>query len=99
MDAKGGSVEIEVKANVKYSYSIDEAAKEWIVYESSRALVTSYLKFKISPNESLTAREGTITISDGVLSEVITIYQQAETPSIILSQKEYTNAHFNKGVQ
>lgn len=90
VDAKGGSVEIEVKANVKYSYSIDEAAKEWIVYESSRALATSYLKFKISPNESLATREGTITISDGVLSETVTIYQQGEKPSIIISQKEYT---------
>lgn len=90
VDAEGGSVEIEVKANVKYSYSVDEAAKEWIVYESSRTLTTSYLKFKISPNESLTTREGTITISDGVLSETVTIYQQGEKPSIIISQKDYT---------
>lgn len=90
VDSKGGSIEIEIKSNIKYSYSITDKAKEWIAYESSRALTTSYLNFKISPNESLTAREGTITISDGVLSETVTIYQQGEKPSIIISQKEYT---------
>lgn len=90
VDAKGGSVEVEIKANVKYSYAIDEAAKEWITYESSRALTTSYLKFKIAENEKKTTREGTITITDGTLVETVTIYQQGDKPSIVISQKEYT---------
>ena len=90
VDAKGGSVEVEIKANVKYSYVIDEAAKEWIAYESSRALTTSYLKFKIAENEKMTTREGTIIITDGTLAETVTIYQQGDKPSIVISQKEYT---------
>lgn len=90
VDAKGGSIEVEIKANVKYSYSIDDAAGDWISYESSRALTTSYLKFKVAPNDKMATREGTITITDGTLTETITIYQQGDKPSIVVSQKEYT---------
>jgi len=87
----GGEFEIEIKANVKYSYTIDEKAKEWISYESSRALSTSYLKFKVALNQG-DKREGIITISDGILTEKVTVYQEASGPTIVLSKNEYTVA-------
>lgn len=87
----GGEFEIEIKANVKYSYTIDEKAKEWISYESSRALSTSYLKFKVALNQG-DKREGIITISDGTLTEKVTVYQEASGPTIVLSKNEYTVA-------
>ena len=91
VDDIGGEVEVEIKANVKYSYTIgEEESKEWITYSGSRALTTSYLTFNIAENPHQTPREGTIVITDGTLSETVTIYQNASKPSIILTQKEYT---------
>ena len=84
----GGEFEIEIKANVKYSYTIDDKAKEWISYVGSRALSTSYLKFKVSENQG-DKREGIITISDGTLAEKVTVYQEASGPTIVLTKNEY----------
>lgn len=89
--SKGGEFEIEIKANVKYSYTIDDKAKEWISYESSRALSTSYLKFKVAMNQG-DKREGVITITDGTLTEKVTVYQEASGPTIVLSKNEFTVA-------
>jgi len=89
--SSGGEFEIEIKANVKYSYTIDGKAKEWISYESSRALSTSYLKFKVALNQG-DKREGVITITDGTLTEKVTVYQEASGPTIVLSKNEFTVA-------
>jgi len=86
--SKGGEFEVEIKANVKYSYTIDDKGKEWISYVSSRAMSTSYLKFKVSENQN-EKREAVIVISDGSLKEKVTVYQEAASPSIVLSQNEY----------
>ncbi len=40
MKADGGDTSIEVKANVNYTYEIDEAAKSWISEVKSRGLQT-----------------------------------------------------------
>lgn len=90
VDALGGNIEIEVKANVKYTYSISEEAQKWISYEGSRALTTSYLKFKVAVNDTDQNREGTIILTDGTLSEVVTVYQKVSGPTIVISKKEYT---------
>lgn len=90
VDALGGNIEIEVKANVKYTYSISEEAQKWISYEGSRALTTSYLKFKVAVNDTDQNCEGTIILTDGTLSEVVTVYQKASGPTIVISKKEYT---------
>lgn len=88
LPSKGGELEIEIKANVKYSYTIDDKCKEWISYVGSRAMSTSYLKFKVSENLH-EKREAVIVISDGTLEEKVTVYQEAASPSIVLSQDEY----------
>lgn len=85
----GGEFEIEIKSNVKYTYSIDEEAKNWISYVGSRALGTSYLKFKAAMNESDDKREAKIKITDGTLTEIVTVYQSGAGPNIIVSQNEY----------
>lgn len=87
--AEGGEVEIEVKANIDFEYTIDESAKDWISYQTTRALKTSTLVFKIAKNDDIEKREGKITIKSGEFSETVTIYQAGSTPSIILSQNEY----------
>ena len=88
--AEGGDISIEVKANVKYEYVVEESAKDWIVSDASRGLTTSTLKFKVSENENTSKREGKITISSGELSETVTVYQEGSKPVIVLSQNEYT---------
>ena len=88
LPCSGGEFEIEIKTNVKYSYAIDDKAKEWISYVSSRALSTSYLRFKVSMNQG-DKREGIITITDGTLTEKVTVYQEASGPTIVLTKNEY----------
>ena len=87
--AEGGEVIVEVKANIDFEYTIDEAAKEWIQYEGTRAMKTSTLKFAIAQNEDTEKREGKITIKSGEFNEVVTIYQAGDEPSIVISKNEY----------
>lgn len=90
--AEGGEVVIEVKANIDFEYAIDEAAKEWISCEGTRAMKTSKLAFKISENDTKEKREGKITVKNGEFKETITIYQEGLKPSIVISKSEYVVA-------
>ncbi|MBR5282975.1 MAG: leucine-rich repeat domain-containing protein [Alistipes sp.] len=87
--AEGGEVTIEVKANIKFEYTIDESAKGWVKYEGTRAMKTSILTFSVAENEDSEKREAKIYITSGDLNETITIYQEGSKPSIIISQNEY----------
>lgn len=89
IEAEGGEVKIEVKANIDFEYVIDESAKEWIKYEGSRAMNTSILTFSVAKNDDIQKREGKIAIKSGGFNEIITIYQAGEKPSIIISKNEY----------
>ena len=90
--AEDGEFFIEVKANVKFEYEIEEAAQSWITSDGSRALTTSVLKFKALENENTYKREGKIIIHSGEFSETVTIYQEGSKPTIVLTQNEYTVA-------
>lgn len=90
VDANGGDIAIEVKANVKFEYEIEKDAQSWITTNDSRALTASTLKFKVSENEETSKREGKIVIRSGELSETVTIYQEGSKPTIVLTQNEYT---------
>ena len=89
VEAEGGEVKIEVKANIDFEYVIDESAQEWISYEGTRAMKTSTLTFKVAENDDTERREGTITIKSGEFNEVVTIYQAGCEPSIVISKSEY----------
>lgn len=89
VEAEGGEVKIEVKANIDFEYAIDESAQEWIKYEGTRAMKTSTLTFKVAENDDTERREGTITIKSGEFNEVVTIYQTGCEPSIVISKSEY----------
>ena len=86
---EGGTFDIEVKANVNYVYDIDEDAAEWLSCTTTRALSTSYLTFKVAPNEEEDSRMGVITITDGELVGEVTVYQTGTEPTIVISQSEY----------
>ena len=90
--AEGGEVKIEVKANIDFEYAIDPADEEWISYEGTRAMKTSTLTFSVDKNDDTEKREGKIYIQSGEFNEEITIYQEGEEPSIVISQNEYVVA-------
>ena len=87
--AEGGEVSIEVKANIDFEYAIEESAKDWVEYKTTRALKSSNLVFDIKENELEEKREARITIKSGEFSEDITIYQAGAEPTIVISQNEY----------
>lgn len=89
VEATGGEVKIEVKANIDFEFAIDESAKEWIKYEGTRAIKTSTLTFSVAENDDTEKREGKIAIKSGEFNEVVTIYQAGDEPTIVISQNEY----------
>ena len=97
---EGGLVEIEVKANVQVSYSIDDKSKDWVSYVGTRALKSSIMTFKVLENGTSEKRESTITLSSGSLKETVTIYQSAgEKPSIVISKNEYNISSEGETIQ
>ena len=89
VEAEGGEVQIEVKANINFEYVIDESAKDWVIYQSTRGMKTSTLIFKVAENDDTEKREAKITIKSGEFSEEVMIYQAGSEPSIVISQDEY----------
>ena len=79
---EGGSFTIEVKANVEYTFEIGAS---WIHQSTTKALTTKTTTFTVDPNEDTRKREGTVTIKSSLGSETVTVYQEAASPSIILS--------------
>lgn len=93
----GGDVSIEVKSNVNYDYTLEDA-DGWLTENNTktRAMETRTLSFVVAPNESTDRREGRIVFTDGNLKEVVSIYQGAAKapekpdPRILLSKKDIT---------
>lgn len=93
----GGDISIEVKSNVNYDYTLEDA-DGWLTENTvrTRAMETRTLSFVVAPNESTDRREGRIVFTDGNLKEVVSIYQGAAKapekpdPRIILSKKDIT---------
>lgn len=84
------TIEVEVRANVKYTLEIEATCKDWISQVGTKALATEKLAFSIAANESYDNREGKITIkqTDGNLSETIVV-KQKQTDVILIPTSEY----------
>lgn len=72
---KGGSIEVEVKANISYELQISETDKSWISEAKSRALTTKKHAFTIAASEEYAKREGEIHIKSGDKLEIVKVYQ------------------------
>ena len=90
VDQKGGTITVEVKANIDYTATISEICKDWITEttDASRGLTTTTKSYQISANEDGEKREGTIVFSDGTLTETVHVYQ-AGGNVILLTENEY----------
>ena len=89
VDAQGGPINVEVKANIPFEYVIADKDKGWITPVETKAMQTTILTFNVAQNESLQKREGTITIKSGELSETVTVYQAGAQPTIVITQNTY----------
>ena len=89
VDAQGGPINVEVKANIPFEYVIADKDKGWITPVETKSMQTTILTFNVAQNESLQKREGTITIKSGELSETVTVYQAGEQPTIVITQNTY----------
>lgn len=87
---EGGSIEIEVKANIDYEMEIAESAQDWITEATTRALSAYKHTVNIATNEEVEKREGEIYFKSGDKVETVKIYQEGAESIIVLSQKEYT---------
>lgn len=90
MKQEGGTLNIEVKANVEYKAVIADDCQSWIKPStaSTRGLTTTTANFTISPNEERVKREGKIYITDGKLTEEIDVYQHGGD-IVLLNENEY----------
>lgn len=90
IDKRGGTIEIEVKANVAFTVEIPAECISWISRTpSTRGLTATTMQFDIAPSDEPEVREGSIIVSSGSLSETITVYQTGEKV-LVLNQREYT---------
>ena len=90
--ALGETILVEIKANIEYSYKIEDDAKSWVTEIGTKAMTAKTLSFKVAENEENGKREGTITFTNGNIKETIKIYQEGAKPTIVLTQSEYAIA-------
>ena len=81
----GGTISVEVKANVNFNV---EVKADWIKEVKSRGLTSTTLEFSVDKNETDDNREGQIIISSGALSETVKVYQGFHN-YITLTQREF----------
>lgn len=86
LDAEGGEIHVEVKANIDFSIKTDV---DWITQADTRAMKTSNLTFNIKGNKTIEQREGHITIHSGDFSETLTVSQAAAAPFLSIAEKEF----------
>jgi hypothetical protein len=81
-----GSQAITVSANVKWTYSVDEANSSWC----SASADGDKLVVSVGKNSDQVVREASIQISAGALSKQIAVRQQGWGPSILVSPKRFS---------
>lgn len=87
---EGGTLNVEVNANVEYKAVIADDCQDWIkaTPTSTRGLSASTISFKVEMNGEKDKREGTIFITDGTLKEEIKVYQHGGD-IVLLNENEY----------
>lgn len=72
----GGEIQIEVKANIKYTCTISSNAESWVKPLQTKGLSTQVMKFQILPTDVQKERVATIMIgAAGRTAETVTVTQ------------------------
>lgn len=88
LDSQEQSFELEVRANVDYISEVSADARAWLMPELSKALKTNILKFRVTANESMTPREGVITLKSASVIEEVHVYQKGKKQTIVISNRQ-----------
>ena len=89
-EKEGGRIDIEVKANVSFDYSVSDESKSWIKPVETKGLSSSVIALSVAQNETFTKREGEIVFSSQLGTERVKVYQDSEIPTIVLSSNNYS---------
>lgn len=90
LPATDTSFQVEVRSNVDVAIEIPDSCI-WIKEMQTKAMSTNTYYFEADANESLNAREATITFKNAAkgMEEKVTVIQAADTPKIIIGQTSY----------
>ena len=96
----GGTIEVEVNANIEYDIEVSEDSKGWINQIRTRGLTASKIKFDIAKNDTYSNREGIITVKQrgGKLSSTIKVHQ-SQNHAIIISKKVVDISYLSQQVE
>lgn len=89
LSQSGGTIDIEVKANIDYKMEISENAKTWITESSTKALTSYKHKLNVAASEEVDKREGEIYFKAGNKTDTVKVYQAGAGALILLSSNEY----------
>lgn len=89
----GGSISVELRANIEYDVTIPTENQGWITNTTTKGLVTSNLTFAIGANSTYDSRQGKIIIKEKTSTLSDTVYvSQTQKNAIILTSKTYNVA-------
>ena len=89
----GGSISVELRANIDYDVTIPTENQTWITNTTTKGLVTSNLTFAIGANTTYDNRQGKIIIKEKTSTLSDTVYvSQTQKDAIILTSKTYNVA-------
>lgn len=97
----GGSIDIEVKSNVSFTFSMEDAG-DWLSQVTTKGLETHTLSFMAEPNTGTDRREARIVFTDGTLKEVVSVYQAGDVLKdyrLLISSSEYTLDHNGNSIR
>ena len=73
--ANGGDIDLEIQTNVDFVVTISEDAQSWIEHLETRTMETKTLFFRVWEFSDYEDREGSITISGGDATQIVTVKQ------------------------
>lgn len=86
--AAGGTQVILARSKSACTATVAENAKSWISIVSTKSVETE-ITFDVAENTSFSKREGNIILSNGEITEEITVYQAGIEQVLVLSKETY----------
>lgn len=94
MEAEGGILEIKIGHNINYSISV---RNKWIHNPTTKSFVEDVLLFEVEANPSVNPREGTISVTSSLGSELITVKQKGQEPYFRIIPPESDTVSYEAG--
>ena len=98
-EVAGGTFDVTVSSNVEWTVSIPEAAASWLSADKASAEGNAVVKLTVAANEGFEAREASVTVAGGKLTQVVKVAQVGLEPVLIVApvalQAEDTETPFD----